>query len=186
MRACGIFDCLAAPGYTRPDGPDAPFGQWCGQLGTSIHGGVDDTGRGVRTGMDPAPTNRSGDVTAAYMRKREEITDMPAPRRTTRHIEAVEAHGEEVRLLVVTWEEVTSDGRIEPHEGQLLDRHISRIAASFTPLPAEASVIDNAVGLVKGLLDTMEVTPWIERRAREAAADEQRLADDGVLEPIAA
>src|SRR5690606_14294225 len=51
---------LAAPGYTRPDGPDASFGQLCGQLGTLMHGSVGETGRGVRTGMVPAPINRSG------------------------------------------------------------------------------------------------------------------------------
>lgn len=111
---------------------------------------------------------------------------MPASRRTKLHVERIEEHGSALTLLVSTWEEATDDGRIEPHEGRLLDRAMSAALASYRPLPAGACVIDGALGLVKGLLDTMEVTPWLERRAREAAADEQRLLDDGYLEPVAA
>lgn len=111
---------------------------------------------------------------------------MPAMRRTTRHVEAVEDHGTQIQVFVLALEEIAADGRICPGEEQLLDAHVSRLLASYRPLPAEAAVIDSGIGLVSTLLDTLSVTAWVERRAREAAADEQGLVGQGLLEPVAA
>ena len=111
---------------------------------------------------------------------------MPASRRTKLHVERVEEHGCQLQLLVATIEEVTDDGLIEANEDRLLDRVLGLVLESYRPLPAEASVIDSGVSLISTLADTMSVTAWTERRAREAAADERRLIDDGLIEPIAA
>lgn len=119
----------------------------------------------------------------AYSHKEDAV---PAARRTKLHVERIEEHGSALTLFVATVEEVTADGRIEPHEDRLLDRVSMVVLGTYRPLPAEASVIDNGLSLISTLADTCSVTAWAERRAREAADDERRLIDDGLLEPIAA
>lgn len=111
---------------------------------------------------------------------------MPPPRRTKQHVESLDAFGQELRLYTQTVEEVMSDGLVEPNEAQLLHRVLARVAVAFAPLPAQAAVIDSGVHLIATLTETMSVTTWTERRIKEAAADEQRLVEDGLLEPIKA
>src|SRR5690606_30187392 len=82
----GIGTGLAAPGYTRPDGPDASFGQSGQGIGhAGSPRGVGETGRGVRTGIVPAPINRSGAGRLAKLDDKED-TLMPARPRQTAHV----------------------------------------------------------------------------------------------------
>lgn len=125
---------------------------------------------------------------------------MPATRRTAVHVERIEslagdliAHERQLSWLVTVVEEVTEDGMVDPCEDRLLDRVLAEIRRQFAPIPetagvctAEACAIDSATGLLSTLANTMSVTDWLDRRAREAAQDERRLIDDGLIEPIAA
>jgi hypothetical protein len=122
-------------------------------------------------------------LAVAYSRKEDA---MPGSRRSTRHVEAVEVHGERITLLVVAIVEVTADGLVEPNEARLLDRLSGELLASYRPLPAEAAVIDNGIRIIGAMTDTLSPTAWVERLIREGAEDEQGLIEDGLLEPVAA
>jgi hypothetical protein len=100
---------------------------------------------------------------------------MTPARRTERHVDDVETHGERLRLLVLRVEETTEDGLVEPNEYLLLRDVIAEALASYQPLPAGATCLDNGSRLLGMLARTMEVTPWVERVAREAAEDEADL-----------
>lgn len=111
---------------------------------------------------------------------------MPVMRRTTRHVEAVEDHGAQIQVFVMAIDEITADGLICPTEDRLLDLHVSRLLASFRPLPAEAAIIDSGVRIIGAMTNTLSPTDWVVRLIKEGAEDEQELIEVGLLEPVAA
>jgi len=96
---------------------------------------------------------------------------MPAERGTAVLCDLIDLHGEALVSLIEIAEAVTSDGLVTPDECRLLEAHYRLARQSFGPLPTRAASTDDAMRLIGAAAGAGMVSPWVERIAKEAAAD---------------
>lgn len=97
---------------------------------------------------------------------------MPAPRGSTRHCDAVEAHGESIQELLQIVEVITADGIVSDRERRLYRQHRATVEASYAPLPRQASQQDGVLRWIGAVAGAGQVTPYVTRLTRETMEDE--------------
>lgn len=100
---------------------------------------------------------------------------MPTTPGGTVHVEHSEEVDDDARLMRMIWVDITADGRVEPHERQLMEPVILRLMSRTRRNRKEAMQQDQAFGLIRTIANTGNVTPWVKRKHREQVEDDVRV-----------